>query len=72
MREIQTVQYSYRYSRSFLCTSTVLWFPLYEYSYSYTVMQLSHYRTVLLGLLDRYRGIRILKPYGSSSLTLVV
>ena len=25
-----------------------------------------------MGLLDRYRGIRILKPYGSSSLTLVV
>ena len=25
-----------------------------------------------MGLLDRYGGIRILKPYGSSSLTLVV
>ena len=29
-------------------------------------------RAYALGLLDRYRGIRILKPYGSSSLTLVV
>ena len=30
------------------------------------------HRRPIYSILDRYRGIRILKPYGSSSLTLVV